>query len=84
MTFFSHLYYISSKKTKVVPIFMWGMSVYHPYPTFLTIKCHLLPCDRMSKMYVNFLSEIKTQPGVLLRPKFQPLCKNELLAPQIY
>ena len=26
--------------------------------------------------YVNFLFEIKTQPGVLLRPKRQPLCEN--------
>ena len=34
--------------------------------------------------YVNFLYEIKTQPGVLLRPKHQPLCENGLLIPQIF
>ena len=35
-------------------------------------------------IYVNFLYEIKTQPGVLLRPKRQPLCENGLQTPQIY
>ena len=40
--------------------------------------------DMAVKIYVNFLYEINTQPGVLLRPKRQPLCENGLLTPQIY
>lgn len=39
---------------------------------------------RQNEKYVNFLCEINTQPGVLLRPKRQPLCENGLLTPQIY
>ena len=40
--------------------------------------------DEVIEKYENFLYEIKTQPGVLLRPERQPLCENGLLTPQIY
>lgn len=42
------------------------------------------PADKAVNKDVNSLYEIKTQPGVLLRPKHQSLCENGLSTPQIY
>ena len=66
------LYYISSMKSKTATIFVSGNECLFLSTSFFLALLHggsvPIIVGTMNN-YVNFLFEIKTQPGVLLRPK---------------
>ena len=71
--------YISSMKNKPATIFVSGneclfLSTSFPLAILHDVSVPII-VGTMNN-YVNFLFEIKTQPGVLLHPKRQPLCEN--------
>ena len=75
---------MSSKKVKTDTIFVVKKSVLPLFGGSKITRRVNSSLDEKIVININFLYEIKTQPGVLLRPKHQPLCENGLLTPQIY
>ena len=70
--FFNHFSDISSMKSKTATIFVSGNECLFLSTSFFLALLHggsvPIIVGTMNN-YVNFLFEIKTQPGVLLRPK---------------